>query len=106
MINYKFSLNKSVVTLSYCAKVLNGFAVPIAITVARLRQLNVKFDHALNSFRNDTQRQMGGCYLLVWHFLNKKILYVQLLLLRGYVFNQSADFETIRMMKEKLCYIA
>ncbi|CAK8680015.1 actin-related protein 2 [Clavelina lepadiformis] len=31
---------------------------------------------------------------------------IKLLLLRGYVFNQSADFETVRMMKEKLCYIA
>lgn len=30
---------------------------------------------------------------------------IKLLLLRGYAFNHSADFETIRMMKEKLCYI-
>lgn len=32
-------------------------------------------------------------------------LWVQLLLLRGYAFNHSADFETVRMMKEKLCYV-
>eukprot|EP00045_Choanoeca_perplexa_P002749 m.26294 g.26294 ORF g.26294 m.26294 type:complete len:394 (+) comp11683_c0_seq1:89-1270(+) len=31
---------------------------------------------------------------------------IKLLLLRGYAFNASADFETIRMMKEKLCYTA
>ena len=31
---------------------------------------------------------------------------VQLLLLRGYAFNASADFETVREMKEKLCYVA
>ncbi|KAA3681847.1 actin-related protein 2 [Paragonimus westermani] len=31
---------------------------------------------------------------------------IKLLLLRGYAFNQTADFETIRQMKEKLCYIA
>lgn len=31
---------------------------------------------------------------------------LQLLLLRGYAFNHSADFETVRIMKEKLCYIA
>ena len=31
---------------------------------------------------------------------------IKLLLLRGYAFNQSADFETVRMMKEKLCYVA
>jgi actin-related protein 2 len=31
--------------------------------------------------------------------------YFQLLLLRGYAFNHSADFETVRIMKEKLCYI-
>lgn len=36
-----------------------------------------------------------------------KRLYIlpQLLLLRGYAFNHTADFETVRMMKEKLCYI-
>merc|ERR1739838_47621 len=31
---------------------------------------------------------------------------IKLMLARGYVFNQSADFETVRMMKEKLCYMA
>ncbi|CAL1264739.1 unnamed protein product [Larinioides sclopetarius] len=30
---------------------------------------------------------------------------IKLLLLRGYAFNHSADFETVRMIKEKLCYI-
>merc|ERR1719328_142861 len=29
---------------------------------------------------------------------------IKLLLLRGYAFNQTADFETVRLMKEKLCY--
>lgn len=32
-------------------------------------------------------------------------LFFQLLLLRGYAFNHSADFETVRIMKEKLCYV-
>lgn len=31
---------------------------------------------------------------------------IKLLLLRGYAFNHSADFETVRLLKEKLCYIA
>ena len=31
---------------------------------------------------------------------------MKLLLLRGYAFNHSADLETIRIMKEKLCYVA
>ncbi|GAB6021445.1 Actin- protein 2 [Chamberlinius hualienensis] len=31
---------------------------------------------------------------------------IQLLLLRGYAFNHTADFETVRMIKEKLCYTA
>jgi len=30
---------------------------------------------------------------------------IKLLLLRGYAFNHTADFETVRMMKENLCYI-
>jgi len=30
---------------------------------------------------------------------------IKLLLLRGYAFNRTADFETIRMIKEKLCYV-
>lgn len=33
------------------------------------------------------------------------MFFEQLLLLRGYAFNHSADFETVRIMKEKLCYI-
>ncbi|KAK4337057.1 hypothetical protein RND71_044187 [Anisodus tanguticus] len=36
----------------------------------------------------------------ITRYLNK------LLLLRGYAFNHSADFETVRILKEKLCYIA
>lgn len=36
----------------------------------------------------------------ITRYLNK------LLLLRGYAFNHTADFETIRMLKEKLCYVA
>lgn len=31
---------------------------------------------------------------------------IKLLRLRGYAFNHTADFETIRMLKEKLCYCA
>ncbi|XP_070578151.1 actin-related protein 2-B [Ptychodera flava] len=31
---------------------------------------------------------------------------IKLLLLHGYAFNHSADFETVRMLKEKLCYVA
>ena len=30
---------------------------------------------------------------------------IKLLLLRGYAFNRTADFETVRQIKEKLCYI-
>ena len=30
---------------------------------------------------------------------------INLLLLRGYAFNRTADFETVRQVKEKLCYI-
>lgn len=46
---------------------------------------------------------------LVWHAVrlaNMQIYFLQLLLLRGYAFNHTADFETVRMLKEKMCYIA
>jgi len=31
---------------------------------------------------------------------------IRLLLLRGYAFNRTADFETVKEIKEKLCYVA
>lgn len=31
---------------------------------------------------------------------------IKLLLLRGYAFNHTADYETIRILKEKLCFVA
>lgn len=31
---------------------------------------------------------------------------IKLLLLRGYAFNRTADFETVRQIKEKVCYVA
>lgn len=31
---------------------------------------------------------------------------IKLLMLRGYAFNSSADFDTVRQIKEKLCYVA
>ena len=30
---------------------------------------------------------------------------IKLLLLRGYAFNRTADFDTVRAIKEELCYI-
>lgn len=32
--------------------------------------------------------------------------FIKLLLLRGYAFNRTADFDTVRQIKEKLCYVA
>jgi actin-related protein 2 len=31
---------------------------------------------------------------------------IKLLLLRGYAFNSSVDFEAVREMKEQLCYVS
>lgn len=31
---------------------------------------------------------------------------IKLLLLRGYAFNRTADFDTVRQIKEKFCYVA
>lgn len=30
---------------------------------------------------------------------------IKLLLMRGYAFNRTADFETVREIKEKICYV-
>ncbi|XP_026680794.1 actin-related protein 2-like [Diaphorina citri] len=43
--------------------------------------------------------------LLRGYAFNHSADFETLLLLRGYAFNHSADFETVRIMKEKLCYI-
>jgi actin-related protein 2 len=43
--------------------------------------------------------------LLMVYCRNVYCFILQLLLLRGYAFNHSADFETVRQMKEKLCYV-
>lgn len=32
--------------------------------------------------------------------------FIKLLMLRGYAFNRTADFETVRQIKEKVCYVA
>mmetsp|Transcript_3453 Transcript_3453/g.5390 ORF Transcript_3453/g.5390 Transcript_3453/m.5390 type:complete len:307 (-) Transcript_3453:211-1131(-) len=32
--------------------------------------------------------------------------FIKLLMLRGYAFNRTADFETVRQIKEKMCYVA
>ncbi len=32
--------------------------------------------------------------------------FIKLLMLRGYAFNRTADFDTVRQIKEKLCYVA
>ena len=46
--------------------------------------------------------------LFGWHFWSTHLcrFTLKLLLLRGYAFNHSADFETVRIMKEQLCYVA
>eukprot|EP01030_Chromulinospumella_sphaerica_P005307 gene5307-5190_t len=31
---------------------------------------------------------------------------IKLLMLRGYAFNRTADFDTVRQIKEKFCYVA
>lgn len=45
------------------------------------------------------------CHRNIWLLTIVFCPFFQLLLLRGYAFNHSADFETVRMMKEKLCYV-
>lgn len=57
--------------------------------------------------RGARQQSIGGGGHLQNHERTFLLLLspAQLLLLRGYAFNHSADFETVRMMKEKLCYV-
>ncbi|KAI9332167.1 hypothetical protein DFJ73DRAFT_601306, partial [Zopfochytrium polystomum] len=40
---------------------------------------------------------VAGC--IITQYLTK------LLLVRGYAFNRTADFETVRQLKEKVCYV-
>lgn len=47
----------------------------------------------------------GGKIMIKHQCSKSSLFHPQLLLLRGYAFNHSADFETVRMLKEKLCYV-
>lgn len=44
-------------------------------------------------------------YITFNSYANFVFIFLKLLLLRGYAFNHTADFETVRMLKENLCYI-
>lgn len=50
-------------------------------------------------------KKTSAIFAKQWNHFSSLSFGVQLLLLRGYAFNHSADFETVRMMKEKLCYV-
>ena len=51
---------------------------------------------------------MGSSAVTIMHPAGRHVTahLVDLLLRRGYAFNRSADFDTVRRIKEQLCYVA
>ena len=79
--------------VTHICPVYEGFALPHLtkrLDIAGWRSEKVTFPSLLHTFEGrDITRYL-----------------IKLLLLQGYAFNHTADFETVRMMKEKLCYVA
>ena len=84
--------------VTHICPVYEGFSLPHL--TRRLDIAGRDITRYLIKVNNNTSLTFCSCLCL---FLIRFLL--QLLLLRGYAFNHSADFETVRMMKEKLCYV-
>ena len=86
-------IHSTLICISCCIGLLTGMVIDIGDGVTHICPVYEGFSLPHLTRRLDVAGRDITRYL------------IKLLLLRGYAFNHTADFETIRMMKEKLCYI-
>lgn len=85
-----------------------GYKLEVGCSLDRLTRMNINVQILKTSLIILTfvlPEKNRQCFLAYFAKFNKYFHILQLLLLRGYAFNHSADFETVRIMKEKLCYV-
>lgn len=88
--------------VTHICPVYEGFALPHLT-----KRLDIAGNDTVRPLETAVEDKLAKTIYPILHFSGRDITryLIKLLLLRGYAFNHTADFETVRIMKEKLCYV-